>query len=630
MDDESKLPSRLTPNQIEALALEKESGKRSSYQDIKSKKDKARIETQYRKLKKDDKKVDLIDKDLKDYTSRSVADLKEEPSEGTRIAAPSSYKPGQYKQRPVLNYINKLREKVFGSRIGTKDENELRKDLIKVGTQTVIVNKLLEANTETLHEVAKKDIELAKLLKRLGDPRVPELAKKVESGQEVYPEEAREIVGHLEDVAIGLDSVGVALKLEMPDVIQTVQDLINNNKLDLDSRRKVFSDLIKVLKDSKTDPKLLEEIRNTNIKSVNFTEKELDSLNAILDTLKATTIDEKIYGTIKELKQKLGSILLTQEDLNEFFEKEYAGKSAKESLVGKGLGAIPDQAKSGIINSLFAALGLPGLGQLLSSLGIDVVGLATKGISALGSLGGFLGGAGEGGVISGAIEGIESLLTKIPGISTVISEIAVFGSAITGFVSGIMATMDEWKNFFSGIFEFGKSLINLGGRLISGLEEAIPILKPIIEGLKEFAKFIFELPVKLIKLIFEGFKNIGGWIGVGAGKLGDLFKAGASFLDTVAPAATAAGPGGMAVPVPTTQGAVTPVTPAMDTSASTMATSLDHQERVNQAKMTDNTAKPMTVPVIVPQDKKGTQVSNRQHGVDDLSTALMNNGMINN
>jgi hypothetical protein len=652
MEDDSNLPSRLTPNQLKALAFEKAQGG-TSFKDVKSRKDQGKIETLSRKLKADDKKINDIDTDVKEFTNKPI---KQNKQAGTVLTIPpSEYKPGQYKQKPILNYINKLREKIFGSKRGTQEENELRKDLIKVGTQTVIVNKLLETNTETLHEVAKKDIELAKLLKRLGDSRNAELSKKVESGQEIFPEEAGEIVGHLEDVAYGLDNVGVALKLEIPDVIQTVQDLLNNNKLDIDTRRQYFADLAKVLssEDVNIDPKLLEDIKNINIKATNFTEKELESLNSILDTLKATSTGEKIYGSIKDLKKQLGTIILNQEELHEFQEQEGAKK-----LTSKGLGAIPEQVKSGLLNSLFASLGLPGLGSLLGALGVDAVGLATKGIGAISSLPKFLKGvvgSGEstslgGGFLSGAIESIQGILTKVAQTFTeVIAPVVVFASAISGAVTGIMETMDEWKNFFSGLWDLGKSFVGLISRLVGNLEDAVPILKPIIEGLKDFASFIFKLPVTLVKMIFEGFKNIFGWLGIGAGGLGDLFKSGAKFLDTIGVSGntdiTNTGDTiGMNMAIPTsnaavsplaynmpvqTMGAVNPSIPSMDTSASATVSKLDNMSMVNQAKIADNSGKQITVPVIIPQDKKTNQPANRQHGVDDLSTAMMNNGLIN-
>lgn len=136
------------------------------------------------------------------------------------------------------------------------------------------------------------------------------------------------------------------------------------------------------------------------------------------------------------------------------------------------------------------------------------------------------------------------------------AEIAVFGAAIFGFVKGILKTKEEWKSFFTGIFDLGKSIFNLVGAvfnkvvgkigdIINDFMAAHPAVKGFVDGVSDIAKSIgsgladafkniidgaiafgkalFELPVTLIKMIAAGWENIAGWLGVGAGMLGKTF-----------------------------------------------------------------------------------------------------------
>jgi hypothetical protein len=107
----------------------------------------------------------------------------------------------------------------------------------------------------------------------------------------------------------------------------------------------------------------------------------------------------------------------------------------------------------------------------------------------------------------------------------VIAPVLVFGSAIYGAIQGVMETADEWGKFFQGIFDLGKAV----GAVVLKFIESIPFLKYIKDtlvnvasGLYKVGKFLLiDGPMTIVKLIAEGWKKIFGWLGIGAGKLGE-------------------------------------------------------------------------------------------------------------
>lgn len=111
----------------------------------------------------------------------------------------------------------------------------------------------------------------------------------------------------------------------------------------------------------------------------------------------------------------------------------------------------------------------------------------------------------------------------------VIAPIMVFGSAIYGAIQGVVETAGEWGKFFQGIFDLGKAV----GAVVLKFIESIPFLKyikdtlvTIASGLYKVGKFLLiDGPMTIMKLIAEGWKQIFGWLGIGAGKLGESMSA---------------------------------------------------------------------------------------------------------
>jgi hypothetical protein len=111
----------------------------------------------------------------------------------------------------------------------------------------------------------------------------------------------------------------------------------------------------------------------------------------------------------------------------------------------------------------------------------------------------------------------------------VIAPVLIFGSAIYGAVQGVIETASEWGKFFQGIFDLGKAV----GAVVLKFIESIPFLKyikdtlvAVASGLYKVGKFLLiDGPLTIMKLIAEGWKKIFGWLGIGAGKLGESMSA---------------------------------------------------------------------------------------------------------
>lgn len=127
------------------------------------------------------------------------------------------------------------------------------------------------------------------------------------------------------------------------------------------------------------------------------------------------------------------------------------------------------------------------------------------------------------------------------GFGELLAEVAVFGSAIYGFVKGIIATKEEWGEFFTGIGDIAKSVWGLmkslfssaTGGIFDSLLAANPVLDSFVTALKGVAEFLLNLPMLLLKTIASGFENIAGFLGIGAGMAGKAMSAFSKTIDSV-------------------------------------------------------------------------------------------------
>jgi len=154
----------------------------------------------------------------------------------------------------------------------------------------------------------------------------------------------------------------------------------------------------------------------------------------------------------------------------------------------------------------------------------------------------------------------QRLLTFSGGIGTAIAAIAVFGTAIAGFVTGV------WSTVTGGFKWLGTSIMDLAGSIgrffgalnnwVSAFVSQSPMLKSAIDsitsvfgsvgtGIKTSIDFVTNAfmtfgngILTVFKMIFEGWKNIGGLVGNAVGGaadwLGDKVKGFGSMFDSAA------------------------------------------------------------------------------------------------
>jgi hypothetical protein len=124
---------------------------------------------------------------------------------------------------------------------------------------------------------------------------------------------------------------------------------------------------------------------------------------------------------------------------------------------------------------------------------------------------------------------IKSITARLGFFGEVFLPLVVIGTALYGAFKGVMDTLGEWGTFFGGIFDMGKSLLGLTGRFL----ESIPWLDQLVTAIKDAAMFLVTLPAKILGLVMEGWKNIFGWLGVGAGDIGKKMSDWSKSMDKV-------------------------------------------------------------------------------------------------
>lgn len=382
-----------------------------------------------------------------------------EKSTGTIPVSSGIESPKYAKKRPILTGLRSLREKVFGSKRATPDEENVRKDLIKISNQMVVTQSIIESNTDILSNVAKDNIQVAELLKRLQDPEQSRIREKTIKGEELFPEELAQLISYMENVTKGISEVGVGLSYSFPELIKNTQQMINDNRLDIGNRRDLVKSLVKILNENKIQTNSTSELKGINLEILNFTKEESAVLNEILSDLQNETVDKKLTGSLSDISKKMGATLLTTKSLADFLgKKDSTDKTNKESLLSRGLGALPGGARSGILNTAFSALGLPGLGTILGGLSeFSSIGrLLGKGLGkGAGALGSVLGGTAKGvfdskSIAAAAGAALPLLLAGTAGIalgSLLVDYLdKITGGKYSSFVGTPGAKLAEWMN----------------------------------------------------------------------------------------------------------------------------------------------------------------------------------------
>lgn len=598
----------------------------------------------------------------------------------------------------IMTGVDRLKESIVGSRAATEVEKDIRKQYLKLVQQSIITQEIIKDNQVLLQDRSKADKNLASVLTEVNNNHeLKDIFARLEKGQQLYGRELIQATEFMQRITGTLDKAGLSLQVNLPKVMDSMSKFVQNTELDVASRRDAFGDIQKAIKGLKIESDTAKEVMAIDSKRLNFTETENAKISEVLGKLseemeKGDVANSKLTGTMRELNGTLGSVVLTNKELDGFLEKQVEGQSMKDRLKG-GLGAMGGGLKRGILSSLLAAAGLPGA-DLIGEDAMDLFGgmgglfkggkgagtIAKTGgglLSKIPLLGGLLGGgeaaAGAGSALAGgaaaAGEAGLGIASKIPGIGLLIAGLAALGAAVYGAVKGITNTLDEWKNFFKGFWDAGVSFVKLVGRaanvfgeLVSGFMEGHPIIKSVWDAIKGFAEFIIDLPVMLVKKIAEGFENIFGWMGIGAGKAGGMLggvskwfdsllpdKGAASTASTVDPKkasslsqsitagamamTAAASPAmgnsdGFTAPPPGIQQAKLEPLPAMvDTRGFSAASKQEQETRAAQRTTSENSGKDKTI-VVQTQAAPPPRSPQRTTQIDDIHLAVINSNLM--
>lgn len=383
-----------------------------------------------------------------------------------------------------------LIKRAMGPRMASPEEATYRRDVVRTQSQSQLTETLIDASRALLDEKAKSDARLAEALKVFESGRGyrAKLGDKLRSGEELTPKEFRELVSGLHDVTDVLRDVGLALNVDFPKVLKQFSSLVNDNRLDLDSRRGILSDIKTVVKQSGMKSEEISKLLAIDEKQFNATEEETKVLNAVLDKVTDQTKEVKLSATMENLEKTMDSVVLTQGELKEFMKRKET-----ESALKKGLGALSGSTKSGIMSTLFSAMGLGGMDQIIGDLaGVDLAewlenkvtgtsGKKPKRSSRKGK--GILGRAkGAFGKAGGAVRGAGRLGAK---------GLGALGRGATGLLGGIgTGTGMIADGAIAGAGMLGKGIGGLGGLAKGGArllgKAALPLA--LLTGAWDFGK----------------------------------------------------------------------------------------------------------------------------------------------
>lgn len=112
--------------------------------------------------------------------------------------------------------------------------------------------------------------------------------------------------------------------------------------------------------------------------------------------------------------------------------------------------------------------------------------------------------------------------------AVILGAIAVAGAAIKGVFDGLVEQG-------TGITDFISSVGNLGGALVNFVESFVKtntVLNTIYQSLKSTAQMFIDLPKTLLELIYNGWKNLGGWAGEALSKAAGFLNQASNSVNT--------------------------------------------------------------------------------------------------
>jgi len=488
-------------------------------------------------------------------------------------------------------------EKIVGS--NTDVNKAARDELVKLSTQTKFTQQLINRNLKQLQEAAKTDADTAAFLENYDSVnfgKLEEVRQAILKGEKVSKEssnEALEIFENLQESFAGLNFEG--LEATFGDMFGQLREVVNNDKIDRQIRRDFVTDAVSLLKEqtdlSEESQSALGTLEGLLEDGLNFTQDQTEVLNDVIKTFEDNKINDiKQRGTLDELNRKFSSFIINQDEIKQTLEESQFDGETLAELLKDGLDG---DTKQGILDFVFAALGLPGFSSFLGGLkgiGGKATAILKKVVSALIGKDSFIlkifnkiGGVFKGplsriGKFLKPVTNIFSGITKffgglssslgpvakaagrfgkaIPGIGLAITVImgafdAVQGflnasdltgkseemltltdkllAGFSGFISGLTFGLVDAETIFSTFFA-GNFLEKLKGAFTTAKESFVNFMSTIPEKLMSIAKGFIGTIIDLIKGVVNGnFTDVVGDIG------SNLLDSGSDFLSSLNP-----------------------------------------------------------------------------------------------
>jgi len=504
--------------------------------------------------------------------------------------------------RAQLNNSQSLRQRASGfigagNPHGGMDTSELTDQLSTTSTQLKFQRKLISQNTEALKSLANSNSEVSEAIKEnLNEETFSQLsnvADKIVAGQRVTAEQGEFFVNNIKEVTSALQNSGVEFEANLSDVVGSFKEMMNNEQASLETRNEALQSLVSGLDQQFADgeqPEVLQDLKSLSEKELEFSDRQTDRLNQLLDDLADNTTDVKLLGTLQRLENQFDMLVTTNQEIERALESQ-AGPGGEE-LGEKLQEGLEEAVDPGFFETMLGGGtllgGLLGRGRgagAAAGTAARAAG-AARGGGLLGGLGGAARTLGRGAKIAGKASGVLALVMGaidfVQGFSNA-AEIAGiedpddlklsdkiqagFASAISGLTFGLVDSQTVFEQIDRGInflFGEGDGLLPNSAEALQKILSANPIgfvisnfdrLKEMFsklfggegsftERLGTFAEDFGVLVGEAIKDLFEGLQTltqdlsdlapkVGQALGKGIQMLGSLLIEGVQNLFTV-------------------------------------------------------------------------------------------------
>jgi hypothetical protein len=256
------------------------------------------------------------------------------------------------------------------------DDNEaksLHSDLVKVVTQLKATQNIVNNNATVVEELAVGNKDLAGLLSSMNDSDIGNISEKILNKEVISSKEATKLLDSLGTITETVSKIGVSLDVNLQDLVNDFKPLVSDSRVDIESRRKILSDIRDYAKDQGVSEGVLKDLQDINVEQLNFTKKETANVEKVLSRLTKESAGISNKTTLSKLNQDLDSAVLTKDELAEVLEKQTStggsfGDTFKKIPEVFSTGAGSQLKSAGLTSGIDAIL--PGLGSLLEATGI--------------------------------------------------------------------------------------------------------------------------------------------------------------------------------------------------------------------------------------------------------------------